>query len=53
MLYLTIAVFFFFEVIPIIFQAIQNHHGEQRASEVSQMEVIIHHLSALIYQYVG
>jgi len=36
---------FLFEEIPIIFQAIQNHHGEQRASEVCQ---IFHYLSALI-----
>ena len=35
---------------PIIFQAIQNHHVEQCASEVSQLKEIIQYLSALRYQ---
>ncbi len=34
-----------FKVIPIIFQAFQTHHGEQRTSEVSLKE-IMHYLSA-------
>jgi len=46
---LNFNVFSFFEVIAIIFQAIQNHHVEQCASEVSQIKEIIHYLSALIY----
>jgi len=45
--YLT--VFSFFEVIPITFQAIQNHHVEQCASEASQLKEIIYYVSALIY----
>ncbi len=40
---------FLFKVIPIIFQAIKNHHGEQCASEVPLQE-IMHCLSALIYR---
>jgi len=39
-----------FEVIPIIFQAIQNHHVEQCTSEESQLKEIKHYLSALIYR---
>ncbi len=34
-----------FKVISIIFQAFQNHHGEQRTSEVS-LEEIMHYVSA-------
>ncbi len=34
-----------FKVIKIIFQAFQNHHGQQRTSEVSLKE-IMHYLSA-------
>ncbi len=30
-----------FKVIPIIFQAFQNHHGEQRTSEVSKNSLFI------------
>lgn len=33
-------------MIPIVFHAVQNHHAEQCASEVSQLEEIIHYLSA-------
>ncbi len=40
---------FLFEVIPIIFQAIKNHHGKPCASEVPLQE-IIQYLSALIYR---
>ena len=47
---LNLTVFSFFEVIPILFQAIQNHHVDQCASEVSQLKEIIHYLSALIYR---
>jgi len=34
-------------VISIIFQAVQKHHGEHWASEVSQLKEMIHYLSAL------
>jgi len=48
-LHVALNCIFLFEVTPIIFQAIQNHRGEQCASEVSQMKEIIHYLSALMY----
>jgi hypothetical protein len=46
---LHLTVFSFFEVISIIFQAIQKHLGKQCASEVSQLKEIIR-LSSLIYR---
>jgi len=37
---------FLFEVIAIIFQAIQKHHGDQCTSEVSTLKETIHYLLA-------
>lgn len=45
-LHCTLNCIFVFEVIPIVFHAVQNHHAEQCASEVSQLEEIINYLSA-------
>ncbi len=43
---LHISAIVLFKVIPIIFQAFQNHHGEQRTSEVSLKEIMHLKISA-------